>query len=128
MPATKHDRANLDELIQAHAERLRRLSLQAAQRGDDTPPHITSEIERIARELAQLREAAVRPMSAELVEELGPVGRYQVFMSNIMRLDSDIGLARREIEHVRGLVEELLTALAKRGIRAQRTTRRSKTV
>lgn len=126
MPATKQDRSNLNDLIEAHTERLRLLEVRAARQGQDTPADVLGEIERIERELAQLRQAAAYPVSDELIEELGPTGRYQLWMSHIMRLDGDIGHARREIEHVRDLVEELLTALAKRGIRASKVTRRSK--
>lgn len=107
MPAIKHDRTNLDDLIQAHTERLRVLAVQAARYGNDTPPHITVEIERIEGELVQLRQAAATPISDALVEELGPTGRYQLWMSHIMRLDTDIGRVRRDLERIEGKIDAL---------------------
>lgn len=111
MPATKHDRTNLDDLIAAHTERLRVLTRQHARMGDDTPPHVVTEIARIDAELAQLKQAAATPISAELVEELGPSGRYQLWMSHIMRLDSDIGRMRRDLEADIKRIEEKLDAV-----------------
>jgi hypothetical protein len=123
MPATKHDQANLDELIRAHTDRLRILQRQQARMGDDTPPHVVTEIERIDAELAQLKQAAALPISATLVEELGPTGRYQLWMSHIMRLDSDIGRLRRDLEldiqRIEGKLDQVLIALA-----TKRPTRR----
>lgn len=107
MPAIKHDRQNLDDLIQAHTERLRVLEVQAARFGDDAPPHIVTEIERIEAELAQLRQAAAMSISAELVEELGPAGRYQLWMSHIMRLDADMGRLRRQLERIEDKIDAL---------------------
>jgi hypothetical protein len=98
MPATQQDRRSLDELIEAHSARLRVLARQAARQGNDTPPHIVTEIEAIEGELAQLKQAAATPVSDALVEELGPTGRYQLWMSHIMRLDMDIGRLRKMIE------------------------------
>lgn len=100
MPALKQDRQSLDDLIQAHTERLRVLQISAARFGDDAPPHIIMEIERIEGELVQLKQAAATPISAELVEDLGPAGRYQLWMSHIMRLDTDIGRVRRDLERI----------------------------
>ncbi len=126
MAATKHDRNNLDELITAHQQRVGFLRIQAARQGDDTPPDVLVEIDRIERELAQLRQAAAYPISEELIEELGPTGRYQLWMSHVMRLDADIGQVRRDVERLHERFDVLLSALAKRGIRAQKTTRGSK--
>ena len=119
MPATHYDRQSLDGLIAAHVARLRQLEIQAARYGSDAPPHIVIEIERIEAELTQLRAAAATPISAELVEELGPTGRYQLWMSHIMRLDADIGrnrlnLARIEqkLDRLHEKFDELLMALA----------------
>lgn len=95
------DHNPLADLIAAHEERLNILRIQAARKGDDTPAEITSEIGRITDELAHLKQAAAAAMSPELVEELGAVGRYQVLIGNIMRLDADIiSLARsvRELD------------------------------
>ncbi len=73
-------RTTMDELIAAHRERLRKLQIQAARYGDETPPHIATEIDRIEAELAQLKQAAATPISDDLVEQLGPTGRYQLWM------------------------------------------------
>ena len=112
MPATMHDRQSLDELIAAHTDRLRRLQLQAARYGNDAPPHIVTEIERIERELSQLKQAAATPVSDALVEELGPTGRYQLWMSHIMRLDTDIGEVKREVRALHEKFDQLLIGLA----------------
>lgn len=107
MPATKHDRQNLNDLIQAHAERLRVLQISAARFGDDAPPHVVTEIERIESELAQLKQAAATSISSELVEELGPTGRYQLWMSHIMRLDTDVGRLRHDMERIEDKLDRL---------------------
>jgi hypothetical protein len=107
MPATMYDRRGLDDLIAAHTDRLRILQLQAAHQGGDTPPHVVTEIDRIERELAQLRQAAATVISSALVEELGPTGRYQLWMSHIMRLDTDIGRVRRDLERIEGKIDSL---------------------
>lgn len=107
MPATTLQRSNLAELIDAHAERLRVLELSAARQGDSTPPHVITEIERIERELAQLKQAAAMSISGDLVEELGSVGRYQLWMSHIMRLDTDIGRVRRDLEQIEAKIDSL---------------------
>lgn len=101
MPSTPPEHNPLADLIAAHEERLGILRIQAARKGDDTPAEITSEIGRITDELAHLKQAAAAAISPELVEELGAVGRYQVLIGNIMRLDADIiSLARsvRELD------------------------------
>lgn len=112
MPATMYDRRSLDDLIAAHSDRLRLLQLQAARQGADTPPHIVAEIEKIERELAQLRAAAAHPVSAALVEELGPTGRYQLWMAHIMRLDANIGRVERKVDSLHEKFDQLLLALA----------------
>jgi hypothetical protein len=112
MPATQPDRQNLDDLIQAHTDRLQVLHVQAARYGDDAPPHIPIEIDRIERELAQLKAATAFPVSDALVEELGPTGRYQLWMSHIMRLDTDIGRLRRAVEQIDAKLDQVLIALA----------------
>ena len=53
MPALKQDHATLDELIAAHQGRLRPLQIQAARQGNDTPPHVLTEIEQIESEIAE---------------------------------------------------------------------------
>jgi hypothetical protein len=112
MPATKRDRTGLSEIIVAHTERLRLLQVQAARQGNDTPPHIIAEIEQIDAELAQIKAAAATPVSDALIEELGPTGRYQLWMAHIMRLDSDIGYVRRELQALHDKFDQLLLALA----------------
>lgn len=114
MPATKHDRQGLDDLIGAHSERLRLLQLQAARMGTDTPPHVVAEIERIDRELAQLRQAAATTVSEAIVEELGPMGRYQLWMSHIMRLDANIGRVEKKVDDLHEKFDQLLIRLAMR--------------
>jgi len=117
MSATKQAHSNLDELIAAHQGRLRRLQIQHAQQGTDTPAHIVNEIEQIEAELAQLKQAAAVQISDELVEELGPTGRYQLWMSHIMRLDTDIGRLAKDVTRVEGKLDQVLLALATRGRR-----------
>lgn len=114
MPATQQDRRSLDELIEAHSARLRVLTRQAARMGGDTPPHIVTEIEAIEGELAQLKQAAATPVSDALVEELGPTGRYQLWMSHIMRLDMDIGRLRKMVETLTGQQERDMRDLHQR--------------
>lgn len=112
MPATTRDRRNLDDLIAAHESYLRQVELQHARLGASAPPHIATEIERVSAELAQLRQAAAHPISAALVEELGPAGRYQLWMAHIMRLDSDIGEVKREVRSLHEKFDQVLIALA----------------
>lgn len=114
MPATKHDRQGLDELIAAHAERLRLLQIQAARQGNDTPPHILAEVERIERELAQLKQAAATVISEAIVEELGPMGRYQLWMSHIMRLDANIGRVEKKVDSLHEKLDQVLIGLVTR--------------
>jgi hypothetical protein len=94
MAATQPEQNHLADLIAAHEERVGLLRIQAARQGDDTPPHVTSEITRIEGDLVQLRQTA----NVALVEELGAVGRYQIVIGHIMRLDADIGRLRRIVE------------------------------
>lgn len=114
MPALKQDHATLDELIAAHQGRLRPLQLQRARQGNDTPPHVLTEIEQIESEIVQLKQAAAVKVSDDLVEELGPTGRYQLWMSHIMRLDADIGRLARRVEQVNDKLDQVLIALGKR--------------
>lgn len=115
MPATQQDdRANLDELIRAHEGYLQQVQLQRARLGAGAPPHLETEIARVEAELAQLRQAAAVKISSELVEELGPTGRYQLWMSHIMRLDADIGRVRRMVETLVAQQERDMNALRDR--------------
>ena len=102
----------MDSLIAAHTERLRKLQLTAAKFGEETPPHVVVEIEKIEKELTQLKQASSIPLSDSLVEELGPVGRYQLWMSHIMRLDTDIGRIADEVEKLDEKFDQVLIALA----------------
>lgn len=112
MPATSYDRRSLDDLIRAHGERLGVLQLQAARFGHDAPPHIVTEIDKIERELAQLRQAAATTISDDLVEELGPTGRYQLWMSHVMRLDANIGRVEKKVDGLHEKFDQVLIALA----------------
>lgn len=123
MPALKHDRQNLSELIAAHESYLRQVQLQHARLGANAPPHIATEIERVEAELAQLRSAAATPVSDDLVEQLGPVGRYQLWMSHIMRLDANIGRVEKKVDELRDLVVKYLAELA---VAERRAARRRK--
>lgn len=115
MPATKQDRQSLNELITAHEGYLRQVQLQYARLGANAPPHIVTEIERVEAELAQLKQAAATPISDALVEELGPSGRYQLWMSHIMRLDANIGRVEQKVDSLHEKFDQLLIALAVRG-------------
>lgn len=119
MAAATTDQNNLHELITAHQKRLGLLQIKAATFGDDVPVHILGEIDDLDKTLAQLKAAAAQPISPALVEELGPTGRYQLWMANIMRLDADIGQVRREVERLHERFDDLLTALAAKGIKAR---------
>jgi hypothetical protein len=111
MPAAEQQ-TSLAELIEAHQARRRKLQLQAARFGNETPAHILTEIEQIDAELQQLKAAAATPVSDELVEQLGPVGRYQLWMAHIMRLDTDIGRVADRVEKLHEKFDQLLIALA----------------
>jgi phage shock protein A len=126
MLATQQDdRASLDELIRAHEGYLQQVHLQRARLGAQAPPHLETEIARVEAELAQLRQAAAVKISSELVEELGPTGRYQLWMSHIMRLDTDIGRLRRDIEAIDAKLDQVLIALAvKRAPRRRSSSQR----
>lgn len=122
MPATQQIPANVDDLRAAHRSRLRVLERQAASMGNDTPPHIVTEIDQIRAKLVELsdtvQQVAQAPIDPELADALGPVGRYQLLYSHIMRLDADIGRVRRDMERLDtkldDLIGEVLRALGKR--------------
>lgn len=111
MPAAEQQ-TSLAEIIAAHEARRRKLQLRAAREGSDTPPHILNEIELIEAELQQIKAAAATPISDALVEQLGPVGRYQLWMAHIMRLDTDIGRVADEVKRLHEKFDQLLIALA----------------
>jgi hypothetical protein len=111
MAAAQPEHNPLADLIAAHEERLGLLRIQAARKGDDAPAEITAEIARITNELDHLKQAATASLSAELVEDLGPVGRYQNLIGNIMRLDADIGRVRRAVELLDIRMDERFDAL-----------------
>lgn len=119
MPAAEQQ-TGLAELIDAHQARRRKLQVQAARYGDEAPAHILTEIERIDTELAQLKQAAATPVSDALVEQLGPTGRYQLWMSHIMRLDTDIGRVSDRVERLHEKFDQLLMALAVEAAPARR--------
>lgn len=114
MPALEQQ-SNVSELIDAHTAYLRQMQLQHAKQGIATPPHIFTEIERVEAELAQLKQAAATPVSDDLVEQLGPTGRYQLWMSHIMRLDTDVGRISKRVESLHEKFDQLLMALAVKG-------------
>ena len=101
MPATSHE-TSIAELRQAHEARLRFLRLRAAREGNDTPPEVLTEIEDIESRLDQLAETlqvvAQSPVSPDIADAIGPVGRHQLTMSHIMRLDAELGGCKRELQ------------------------------
>lgn len=111
MPVVQQQ-THMGALIAAHTDRLMKLQIQAAAYGNETPPHVLIDIERIERELAQLKAAAATPVSDELVEELGPTGRYQLWMAHIMRIDADIYRLTKAQERVEAKLDLLLLRLA----------------
>lgn len=94
---TEHDREHLEALIAAHTRRLRVIEVSIARKGDSAEPELQVEAERIQRELEMLQQGAKHIISPDIVDALGPVGQYQVLYANIMRLDGDILVARREL-------------------------------
>lgn len=106
MIAVQSEHDQLAHLIAAHEERLGILRIQAARKGDDTPPEITAEIARITDELAHLKQASSYPISPALMEELGPAGRSQLWMSHIMRLDADIGRVARDLRELSAHIDD----------------------
>lgn len=115
MPATEQQ-SNVAELIDAHTAMLRQLQLQHARLGVATPTHVFTEIGRVEGELAQLKQAAATPVSDELVEQLGPTGRYQLWMAHIMRLDTDIGRVADDVRGLHQKFDQLLIALAVKAV------------
>lgn len=114
MPAAEQQ-TGLAELIGAHEGYLKQLQLQSATLGINAPPHIATEIGRVGAELSQLKQAAATPVSDEMVEQLGPVGRYQLWMSHIMRLDADIGRVADRVEKLHDKFDQVLIAFATKG-------------
>lgn len=115
MPAVEQQ-SNVSELIDAHTAYLRQMQLQHAKLGAATPAHVYTEIERVETELAQLKQAAATPVSDELVEQLGPTGRYQLWMSHIMRLDTDIGRVADQVADLNAKMDQLLIGLALKAV------------
>jgi hypothetical protein len=111
MTAVQPEHNQLADLIAAHEQRLGILRIQAARKGDDTPPEITAEIARITDELAHLKQATSYPISPTLMEELGPAGRSQLWMSHIMRLDADIGRLARDLRDLSAHIDDRFDAL-----------------
>lgn len=101
MTMTEQDRAGVAELRTAHEARLRVLQLRAARQGDSTPPEVLTEIDEIRAKLRALAEtleaAAQSPISSDIADAIGPVARYQLTMSHIMRLDGDISDLRKDL-------------------------------
>src|SRR5262245_34271139 len=101
MPATQQTPANLDDLVQAHSARLRVLQRQQARMGNDTPPHIVTEIEAIEAKLSQLQATAqavaFAPVDPEIADALGPVGRHQLMTAQILRIDGDISDLKKDV-------------------------------
>lgn len=114
MPTTEQQ-TDLAALIGAHEGYLKQLQLQAATLGINAPPHIATEIHRVGAELAQLKQAAAISVSDEIVEQLGPTGRYQLWMAHIMRLDADIGRIADQVQKLHDKFDQVLIALATRG-------------
>jgi len=114
MPTQRERSPSLGTLIAAHEGYLKQLQLQAATMGINAPPHIATEMARVGAELAQLKQAAAVPISDDLVENLGPTGRYQLWMSHIMRLDADIGRVADRVEKLHDKFDQVLIALATR--------------
>lgn len=105
MPATEQGPATIAELRSAHEARLRVLRLRAARAGNDAPPEVLTEIEDIERKLLHLAETvqtvAQSPIAPDVADALGPIGRHQLTMSHIMRLDGDLIACKRELERLR---------------------------
>lgn len=116
MPATQHSPANLDDLIQAHSARLRVLQRQQARMGNDTPPHIVTEIADIEAKLVQIQAtiqaAAASPVDPEIADALGPVGRYQLITAQFLRVDGDISDLKKEVRSLHEKFDQLLIGLA----------------
>lgn len=112
MSTATEQQSSLSDIITAHERRLHKLRLREAREGNDTPPQVLNEIEQIESELMQIKAAAAMRVSDTLVEELGPTGRYQLWMSHIMRLDTDIGRVSDRVEQLHEKMDQLLIGLA----------------
>lgn len=101
MPATKQEQTSIAELRQAHESRLRFLRLRAAREGNDAAPEVLTEIEDIEARLSQLAETlqtvAQSPIQPDIADAIGPVGRHQLTMSHIMRLDAEMSDCKKAL-------------------------------
>lgn len=112
MTMTEHDASvNAAELRSEHEARLRVLQLRAARMGDSTPPEVLTEIDKIRAKLRDLAETlhtvAQSPIAGDIADAIGPVGRYQLTMSHIMRLDGDLSDLHKELEGCKAEMEGL---------------------
>lgn len=90
-----------ERLIQVRAARLARLHLlevQEAQRGSDTPPHITIELASLRRSLGLVDAAVASPLDDDIVEQLGASGRYRATDTRLKRLEKGIAFLGARLE------------------------------
>ena len=84
------ERRNLQEIIEALERRLEVREVQTAQLGPNTPPEIRTEIEDIQVQLRALRPGARTRVDPEIVQEIGPLGQYQLLLAHIQQLHGDV--------------------------------------
>lgn len=99
------EREYLWQLREAKRARLQQLELRAAMHGPNTPPEVSIEMTALQRELDPI-DLALRGVAppAELLEELGPVGRFQ-------NLQMQITMNRQRSDDQMKAVDDHLDAL-----------------
>lgn len=80
----------LIQIRNAKLSRLRLLEVQQARQGDDTPPHVTVEIEGLRRALGLVDAAVSSPLTPDVVEALGQSGRYMATDTRLNAIERSI--------------------------------------
>jgi len=87
------------KIADAQRRRLEVLEIQAAELGNITPPHITTEIEDLRRDLAG---------AAPLLEPISAAERYQSTMRAVMLLSQQLAAVEVKVERVYWLLPLIL--------------------
>jgi hypothetical protein len=80
----------LIQIRNAKLERLRLLEIQQARQGNDAPPHLVVEIEGLRRALGIVDAAVSSPLTPDVVDALGPSGRYMATDTRLNAIERSI--------------------------------------
>lgn len=92
------------DLRQAKEQRLQALEMQQAQKGNDTPPHILTEIDQLRTDIDLMD---VTPVSPEIIEAV-PGTTGQILLGAVMKLTRDVGGLTEQMPPLKDLVTRAL--------------------